>query len=343
MKYFIFFVFIVLFACKSSVYLPKASFSEKATPPRPDYSRSENWAALPTKNDMADRIPVGAKDLKDGQAEAEVDVFFLHPTIFTQKPENEYIWNADVRDKKMNDDVDNSTILNQATAFNGYGKVYAPRYRQAHLSVFYSANRSDAQQALDLAYEDVKAAFEHYLKNWNNGNPIIIASHSQGTTHATRLLQEYFDNGKLLKNKLVVAYLIGIATPADVFREIPACKNEYATGCFVSWNTYAKDFIPRNYDKGLNKALCINPLNWQDNDQVYTPKEKNLGGVGLQFKWVENAIDAQTHKGMLWVGTPNVRGAVFLKRKVWHKADINFFWGNIRQNTQTRIGAFWKN
>ncbi len=41
--------------------------------------------------------------------------------------------------------------------------------------------------AFDLAYEDLKTAFENYLKHYNKGRPIIIASHSQGSLHALRL------------------------------------------------------------------------------------------------------------------------------------------------------------
>ena len=62
-------------------------------------------------------------------------------------------------------------------------------------------------QAFELAYQDVKKAFEYYLEHYNNGRPIIIASHSKGSTHTIRLLKEFFD-GKQLKEKLVMAYLI---------------------------------------------------------------------------------------------------------------------------------------
>jgi hypothetical protein len=37
----------------------------------------------------------------------------------------------------------------------------------------------------------VKDAFEYYLKNYNNGRPIIIAGHSQGSGHGARILKDY--------------------------------------------------------------------------------------------------------------------------------------------------------
>ena len=107
---FIFIINVSLSGCNKKPYQLKSHFLENLIPAVPDYSNSENWAALPTIKDQADQIPLNS-DLKDGQANAKVDVFFLHPTIFTGKPENQYEWNADVNDAKINASVDNSTIL----------------------------------------------------------------------------------------------------------------------------------------------------------------------------------------------------------------------------------------
>ena len=50
------------------------------------------------------------------------------------------------------------------------------------------------QKKIDVAYADVKRAFDYYLENYNNGRPIIIAGHSQGSGHGMRILKEYFDD-----------------------------------------------------------------------------------------------------------------------------------------------------
>jgi hypothetical protein len=255
---YVLFIIVSLSGCNKGNYQLKSHFSEKLIPTQPDYSKTENWAALPTKNDPADKVPIKS-NLKDGQAMAKVDVFFLHPTIFTKQPKNQYEWNADVNDAEMNNLVDNSTILNQASAFNGSGKIYAPRYRQSHYHVFVTADKEDKKKSLDLAYTDIKAAFEFYLKNYNQGRPIVIASHSQGTVHATRLIKEYFD-GKPLQKQLVAAYIIGIAIQPNVFENIIPCKSGDETGCFVSWNTYGKDFYPKSHKSGLNTSSTTNPL-----------------------------------------------------------------------------------
>lgn len=331
-------IFSLKIAAQNSVVL-KTHFDLNNAPKVPDYNQHEAWAALPTKIDAADKTPLKS-NLSEKQSDAKADVFFLHPTTFTYEPQNQYEWNADVNDTELNEKTDNSTILNQATAFNGSGKIYAPRYRQAHYYSFLTPNADDKKQALDLAYSDIKTAFEYYLKNWNQGRPIIIASHSQGTVHAKRLLKEFFD-GKPLQKQLVEAYLIGIATQPDTFENIKPSNAADEIGGFVSWNTYARDFTPEYYSNGLSTAVCTNPLTWKC-DETFAPKELNKGGVGLKYTFVKQAADAQSHQGMLWINKPYVRGRAFLNTKVWHVADINLFWMNIRENVALRLETYLK-
>ena len=66
---------------------PATTFAETATPPAPDYSNPQHWAALPAREDAADFTPEG---ISDGQADATVDVFFVHPTTFLSSTG----WNA---------------------------------------------------------------------------------------------------------------------------------------------------------------------------------------------------------------------------------------------------------
>ena len=97
----------------------------------------------------------------------------------------------------------------QASAWMEAGNLYVPFYRQAHIRVFNEKFKEDGKKALDLAYSDIRDAFKYFLTNFNNGKPFIIASHSQGTVHAKRLISEFID-GKELQDKLIAAYLVGI-------------------------------------------------------------------------------------------------------------------------------------
>lgn len=335
-----------LATAQKAPYKLTSHFDKQSVPAAPDYNKPAHWAALPDQRDAADSIPRKAPaTVRDGQATAQADVFFIHPTIYTYAPEpGRNPWNGDLSDANLNTRTDESTILNQASVFNGSCRVFAPRYRQAHYSAFTTDTPSDKQQSLDLAYEDVKAAFEWYLKNRNIGTdgkprPIVIASHSQGTLHAGRLLTEFFD-GKPLQQQLVAAYLVGIATPPTYFKAIPPGETPTQTGCFVSWNTFTSGFTPDYYANGLNRALATNPLTWSS-DSTLAPRTLNLGGVGQKFTFVESPVDAQSHRGMLWIGKLHIRGAAFVRNvKIWHQADYNFFWMNVRENVAARIAAF---
>lgn len=136
------------------------------------------------KKDLGDSVPA---DLQANyKPDSLADVFFIHPTTLTDY--NHARWNAEIDDAIINSKTDYSSILYQASVFNEKCRVFAPRYRQAHIRCFFM-NTPDTDSAFEIAYADVKAAFEFYLKIYNNYRPIIIASHSQGTKHAGRLLK----------------------------------------------------------------------------------------------------------------------------------------------------------
>ncbi len=337
------FFLLLIFTISSCVSKPKNIFSSYTPPATPDYSKSENWAALPTLKDEADRTP--HPDLKDLQATAEADVFWLHPTTYTKKRGNTQ-WNAPTNDMRLNEITDQGSILNQASIFNGAGKVYAPRYRQAHIQVYYTKDSVAAKSALDLAYDDIKSAFEFYLQQYNSVNPqtgkrrpIIIASHSQGTTHAARLLREYFD-GKDLQNDLIAAYLVGMPVPKNYFKNIKVCEAPEEINCFCSWRTFMHGHLPKKHIPNNNFAVT-NPLTWTT---TTAPADKtfNKGAVLRKFEknFTTNLVDATVHDGLLWAHKPKFRGSFFITFKNYHIVDLNFYYVNIRENAILRAKHF---
>ncbi len=330
-------LFVISVSNSCSKYLiPETSYGELPIPQAPDYSDPKSWAALPDRKDQADRTPESY--LKDEQANAEVDVFYLHPTTYVGR-KGEDNWNAPVYDEKLNKKTDESAILFQASVFNGAGKIYAPRYRQAHYHAYFSDNEKDTDRAFALAYKDVKTAFEFYLKNYNKGRPIIIAGHSQGTNHAEELLKEYFE-GKPLQNKLVAAYLVGMPIEPSSFKSIKVCETPEETGCFCSWRSYEKGYYPRKHSP-QNNFEVTNPLNWKT-DSSYVAKKMNEGTVLRKFKkgMKVSITDAQVHQGLLWISKPKFFGSVFIRFKNYHIADYNLFYANIRKNAQLRTKMF---
>ncbi len=303
--------------------------------PALDYSRLALWAAHPAKIDKADLMPEGDTVLCD---EMKADVFFIHPTTYSGTKRWQKSWNAPIDNTWLNDKTDSGTIQFQASAFNHAGRVFAPRYRQAHLEVYYTRDSSSALRALDEAYADVRNAFIHFLTYESKGRPILIAAHSQGTNHALRLLDDFFTDPSM-KKRLVAAYLIGMPVKNDRFVHIPPCVDSAQTGCFVSWRTFK-----RGYE--LPQALCIgnvcvtNPLTWEILP-LQQPKELNKGSLLWDFNQIHpHLVDAQVYKDILWASKPKFFGSLFLTTNNYHIADINFYYLSIRENAEHRVRTF---
>lgn len=322
-------------SCSKKNYSNKAVYQFTSNTGIPDYANLSYWAAHPAKWDPSDSVPAPLR--KKMPSKQLADVFFIHPTTFTSKEDSAS--NASIDDAELNSKTDYSSILFQASVFNEESRVFAPRYRQAHYRNYFISDRQKATTAFGLAYDDVKRAFEYYMKKYNNGRPIIIASHSQGTNHAERLLKEYFD-GKPLQQKLVAAYIIGMPIAENSFNNIQPCKDSLSTGCFVAWRTYKKGFEgSASVQAEKFKAVVTNPLTWTI-DEKPAPASLNEGAVLLKFnKLIEGVSDAQVHKNILWSSKPKFFGNIFLKTNNYHIADINIFYNNIRQNVKARIAA----
>jgi hypothetical protein len=292
----------------------------------------------------------------DGQAGAAADVFFIHPTTFYGGA-----WNADVADAEVNRRTDTGTIRNQATAFNACCRVFAPRYRQAVLGAFMDAG-DDGRAALDLAYTDVRRAFEHYLSHWNHGRPFVIASHSQGSRHAARLLKEAIA-GSPAADRFVAAYVAGTAFPLDEFtralRTLHPCAKADDVGCVASWSTYGEGGDPapqqsrvevRSPDGWESTAgrplLCTNPLRWEGDGGA--PAARNLGSLPFAPRdsplpaVVPAATGAACANGTLFLDRPSVAGfdRLVFKGQNFHNYDFNLFWANVRENAVQRVKAF---
>jgi len=301
--------------------------------PAPDYGNLDYWAANPYKKSLSDSIPepLRATATKD----TSVDVFFIHPTTYIDK---EGKWNASINDSVINAKTDYSTILYQASAFNQY-RIFAPRYRQANLLAYYTKDTVEGRKALWNAYLDIRTAFQYYLEHYNHGKPVIIASHSQGSTHAIRLLKEFFDNDDEQK-QLVAAYIPGMAIPKNFFKHLSPCKDSSATGCFIGWRTFKVGYEPDFVQKENGDCFVTNPLTWKTTNE-YAPKSLNKGGVLIHFnKIVPEVADAQIHDDVLWAHKPHFPGSFFFRRKNYHIGDINLYYMNIRENVQTRVNAF---
>ncbi len=319
----LFFFSTFLLSCKSTYMIPE--YSELTKPLAPDYNKEENWAVLP--NTYTKEL----KQFSSTQIDTlQADVFYVYPTLNIEK--EDLRWNVPIADKKQQQKVVNKAILFQASAFTTSGKLYVPFYRQAHIRS-YKMLENGGRKALLLAYADVKKAFETYLEKYNNGRPILIASHSQGSTHTKFLLRDFFDN-KPLQKKLIAAYIVGTVIKPDLYTTIKPMQKPNEIGGFVGWNTFKKGTYPKKKDffKG---SVTTNPITW--NGERNTVLDQHKGFLYTNKKLYKKALKIEVTDGLIWSSNPKFPKRFFMSFiQNYHVGDINLFWQDIRENTVLR-------
>lgn len=315
----------ILLLASCSTTLP--TFNPADQPAAPDYSKPDHWSALPFRDDAADVVPYGETWVSDSLK--DVDVFYIYPTLYSKGQQ----WNADLADTKLNKRLDNLPVRLQAGVFAQVGRVYAPRYRQSHVDAFW-VDRENGEKALSFAYQDVKQAFEYYMQHYNQGRPIIIASHSQGTWHARRLLKDYFDDPEK-KQQLVCAYIVGYAVYPDKYEHLKLCEQPTETECYVTWSSFETGYTYPEADNDLLTGQAqVNPITWTTDTTAATTQGSILLSPAKKRTW---QTTAHIHGTYLWVDThlPFMR-----HRNNLHVVDYNLFWHNIRENAQLRVKSF---
>ena len=329
MKKIIFILIAVCFlmSCKSAYKTQK--FVVEETPLEPNYNEEKNWAVLPSTY-TKELVAFSSQERDTLQA----DVFYVYPTLNTEK--EDVRWNAPVEDVIQQNKVINKAVLFQASAFTTAGKLYVPFYRQAHLRSYQMLNEG-GEKALLLAYSDVKRAFETYLKKYNNGRPIIIASHSQGSTHTKFLLRDFFDN-KPLQKQLIAAYVVGTVLKPDLFKTIKPMIAPNEVGGIVGWNTFKKGYYPK--EKNIYKgSVTTNPITW--NTEKTTELDQHKGFLYSNKKTYKKALKIEVTDGLIWATNPKFPMRFFMSfMKNYHVGDLNLFWEDIRENVVLRTHTF---
>jgi hypothetical protein len=328
---------LIFVSCSNKYHAYRSQYAFASVDGKPVYEDLDYWAAHPWKWDPSDSVPAPLQhEIRDTLA----DVFFLYPTTYTKRRFREA--NAPIDDPYTNAKTDYTSLLYQASVFNQQSRVFAPRYRQGHIRNFFKKDKAAAAEAFELAYADIRTAFLYYMEHWNNGRPVIIAAHSQGSYLGERLLKEFFED-KPLQKQLVVAYMIGWPVPQNYFSSLQMCEDSLQTGCICSWRTVRTGFVP-HYLKGIQDSSYVtNPLTWTTGNE-YAPRELNKGSVLTDFnKIYAGTTDAQVSGGLLYVRKPKFPGSFFYFTRNYHIADINLYYINIRENVRQRINSFLQN
>jgi hypothetical protein len=295
-----------------------------------DYSNADLWAYQETDIEQKD-----------------ADLFFICPTVYSGS-DTSYNMALDDEDTKAN--FLGATNMEKGI-YDSDCRVFAPYYRQVGLNV-YTLKQSDREQYLQIAYADVKTAFEYYMDNFNNGRPIVLAGFSQGADMCIRLLKDYFAD-ESTNSLLVACYAIGWSITEEEIEEYPQLKfatGENDTGVIISFNSEAE-----NIDDSLTipkgtKTLAINPLNWKT-DSTKADKSLNLGACFTDY---DGNIKTEINK-LTGAYIDDVRGALkvtdvtpedypagldIFEDGIYHLYDYQFFYRNLQENVQTRIDNY---
>ena len=328
---------LTLVGCKSKYVTKEFKYAE--APKSPDYSKLNSWAAHPDKNDT-----IIDKFYNDEKKNLKADVFYIYPTLLTNNKNNS--WNSDVYDNDQNNIVRNVAIRYQASAWANAGKIYSPLYRQVHYRSFFEPYTSNGgTKAGEIAYNDIRKAFIFYLRNFNNGRPIIIAGHSQGAHHCKTLLKEFFD-GKELQNQLIAAYIPGTRVDINEFKTIHALKDPDDIKGYLSWNTFRMNKKPK---KGKHPAhfswkknqYVTNPIKWDESRE--SSIDEHMGLFFYDEEIYSNSVYIQIYDGLLWSSVPKrIKGNFLLKLiNNYHFGDVNLFWKDISENAKNRVESFY--
>ena len=301
-----------------------------------DYSLDEYWINKPSK------------------IKKSADVFFVLPTVDMKKL---YADNEDILNKRnalrfyLTYNMEKSVVEYSAN-------VFAPLYRQITMGTYMDSDSMiinqdrdylESSKYVDIAYADVKNAFEYYLENLNDGRGVVLFGYSQGGEMLLKLLSEYGDDERF-KKVYIAAYILGASVTEDYLAENPylkAAKGKKDTGVIVSFNP-----VDARMEYTGKKEVSINPLNWKTSSKKADASlNKGYASYDTYGKLVEKIpnycgayIDKKTGKLIV----TDIEGqdelyetdTVFFKKGDYHLYVLSFFHENIKKNIAARIKAY---
>ncbi|NPV41382.1 MAG: DUF3089 domain-containing protein [Anaerolineae bacterium] len=310
------------------------SVTSSSEPVATDYSQANHWLS----------IPVVTK---------AVDVFYLYPTAWQRGEDEPYICEIDNPSMLIGSA---SAFTRSAAVFEPIANVYAPYYRQADAAYALSLPLPEHDALIaGVPTLDAVAAFDYYIKHFNQGRPFILAGHSQGSNVLINLLTGYLKDNPDAYQRMVAAYVIGYPVTAQVIKDNPHLKFAEGpddTGVIISYNTQAPDVDPADNPvlSGL-VGLVINPITWTRSETLAETSE-GAGSImpdpaTLAFVTVPQYADARvdTANGALICTTADEDALYELTRHgfprgVYHSFDYPFYFYNLRANAQNRIDKY---
>ncbi len=311
------------------------SVESTETDPVTDYSKPEHWLSLPVDN------------IKN------VDIFYAYPTAWYKEDSSEPNFCA-INNRIML--IGSQLAFNrQATAFETVGNIYAPYYRQADANYILSLTEAQRWDAIgSIPAKDVTAAFDYYIKHYNNGRPFILVGHSQGAMTTMFLLKNYMAANPAVYKRMVSAYVIGYPVTTEfmnINKHLKFAEGPDDTGVIISFNTQSPKIAPgENIIMTNNIGIVINPINWKRDETLATVSE-NLGSYMPidshgNYGIIPNFADARIDLSQGVIVCSSVNDSTMFQISgnmgfgVYHSFDIPFYYNNLRENAERRVNTF---
>jgi hypothetical protein len=299
----------LLRAATSAIVLA-ATTSAFGADPTPDetYDASGAWLCRPGHADLCSADQAVTSIAADGtkrvmtlksDPNAPIDCFYVYPTI-SQDPNGNSSLKAGPGEERA--------VRQQFAPFASVCRPFAPMYRQVTLAGLMRVMRNEGSVDRELAVEDVRAAWRHYLRNDNKGRGVVLVGHSQGSAMLTELLKRDIEGKpaeKLVVSALLPGFNLIVPSGADVggtFRSMPMCRRPDQTGCAVAFSTFRETSPPpgnarfgRTTTAGVEVA-CTDPvaLSGHPLRPMLVRTANLLGQPADQADWQQMAAGTET-------------------------------------------------
>jgi hypothetical protein len=236
------------------------------------YDQPESWLCRPGRQDACAQALSVTSVTADGQrtrgpaqvanAAAPIDCFYVYPTV-----SNDPGANSDMQAGPEETNV----AFAQFSPFRTQCRLFAPMYRQVTLAALRSRFTSTPMAAdWALGYNDVVAAWKHYLANDNKGRGVVLIGHSQGSRVLTELVAKEIE-GKPVQRQIISVIIPGanllVPKGKDVggsFQSTPLCRSATQTGCAIAYVSFRASAPPPDKSlfgrpSGDNVVACNSP------------------------------------------------------------------------------------